>query len=358
MDNESIKKNSRSERIFYSLGSVALVIFGLIYFENIIKPFVVAVLLWFMIDQLKEALGKIQIKGKSLPAGIRSMLAFLFVVIISYLATDILISNLEEMAVLMPEAMSNLNKYMQEASSFLRDPKYAGYLQKSFNSIDFPAIAGAILNSFSGIFTNLVVILVYVIFFLMEDTNRRNKIQKLFPDKGRKYNKIKHSLIKIADAVRAYIWQKTLISLITAALSFLILKVMGIDYAFMWSFLVFALNFIPYIGPLFSSLFPAIFAFLMSGDMTQFIYVFLAMEIVQIILGNFVEPKMLSKGTNLGPVWVLVALAFWGMIWGIAGMILAVPVTAVMVIVLSQIASTRHIATVLSEKGEIMELEE
>lgn len=358
MDKENIKINSRSERIFYSLGSIALVILGLIYFESLIKPFVVAILLWFMIDQLKEALGKVQIKGKSLPAWLRSILAFMIIMIISYLASELLISNLEEMAVLMPEAMSNLNRYMQEASGLLRDPKYAAYLQKSLNSIDFTAVAGSILNSFSAIFANLIIILVYVIFFLMEDKNRRNKIQKLFPDKGRKYNKINRSLTNVGGAVRAYIWQKTMISLITALLSFVILKIMGIDYAFLWSFLVFVFNFIPYIGPLFSSLFPAVFAFLMSGDIMQLIYVFLAMEVVQIILGNFIEPKMLSKGTNLGPIWVLVALAFWGMIWGIVGMILAVPITAVLVILLSQNPATRSIAIILSEKGEIMDLEE
>jgi predicted PurR-regulated permease PerM len=66
---------------------------------------------------------------------------------------------------------------------------------------------------------------------------------------------------------------------------------------------------------------------------------------------------MMGKGTNLGPVTVIVALAFWGMIWGMVGMILAVPVTAVFVIILSQIPSTRYLAIILSEKGDIPEIE-
>ncbi len=133
---------------------------------------------------------------------------------------------------------------------------------------------------------------------------------------------------------------------------------MGVEYAFLWSFLIFIFNFIPYVGPLFSSLFPAIFAVLTTSDLMQFVYVFAAMEGVQIILGNFVEPKMMGKGTNLGPVIVIVALAFWGMIWGIVGMVLAVPVTAVLVIILSQIRSTRFMAILLSEKGEITGMED
>jgi predicted PurR-regulated permease PerM len=66
---------------------------------------------------------------------------------------------------------------------------------------------------------------------------------------------------------------------------------------------------------------------------------------------------MMGKGTNLGPVTVIIALAFWGMIWGLVGMMLAVPITAVFVIILSQIPSTRFMAIILSEKGDIPEIE-
>ncbi len=358
MEIESVNRRPRSERTFYTLGSISLVILGLIYFEDLIKPFVVAILLWFMIHQLKEVLGKIKMNGKSMPAGLRSALAFFIMLVLGYLVTNILIKNLGELTIVMPEVMANLDSYMQEVSTFLRNPEYANYLSKMINEIDFPGIVGSIVNSFSGVLATLTVILVYVIFFLLEDTNRRQKIEKLFPEKGKKYDKINRSLKNVGHAVSGYIWQKTLISLITAIISFLVLKILRIDFAFLWSFLIFAFNFVPYIGPLFSSLFPAIFAVLISGELAQFFYVFAAMEAIQIILGNFVEPKMLSKGTNLGPIWVLVALAFWGMIWGIVGMILAVPLTAVMVIVFSEIPSTRNIAIVMSEKGIITELED
>ena len=97
---------------------------------------------------------------------------------------------------------------------------------------------------------------------------------------------------------------------------------------------------------------------LTTGSFMQFVYVFAAMEGIQIIIGSFVQPIVMGKGTNISPVTVLVALAFWGMLWGIVGMILAVPVTSVIVIVCSQIPSTRYIAVILSEKGEIAEIEE
>lgn len=285
-------------------------------------------------------------------------MAFLIILMLSYLVGELLISNLESIAASMPAYLANLNKYIDEASALLNDPKYADYLQKWIDGLDFAGMAGLMVDSFSGTLANIAIVLVYVIFFLMEDTARKLKLESLFPEKGKNYNKFMNNLNDISHAISAYIWQKTIISLITGLISFVILLIMGVEYAFLWSFLIFIFNFIPYVGPLISSLFPAIFAVLTSSELVQFIYVFTAMEGVQIVLGNFVEPKMMGKGTNIGPVIVIVALAFWGMIWGMVGMILAVPVTAVLVIILSQIPSTRYMAILLSEKGEITNMEE
>ena len=180
----------------------------------------------------------------------------------------------------------------------------------------------------------------------------------LFPVKEKEYKIFMNNLQTISDSIRSYIWSMTGISLVTGIVSYVILLIMNVEFAFLWSFLIFILNFIPYIGPLISSLLPAIFAVLKSTDPWQFVYVFAAMEGVQIIIGNFIQPLVMGKGTNLGPITVIVALAFWGLIWGIVGMILAVPVVAVLVIILSQIPSTRYLAILLSEKGNIPDIQD
>jgi predicted PurR-regulated permease PerM len=167
-----------------------------------------------------------------------------------------------------------------------------------------------------------------------------------------------NNLGSVTDSIRSYLSSKTLISIVTGGISYVILLIMGVDFAFLWGFLVFLLNFIPYIGPLISSLIPAVFAVLAKGDLWQFLWVFAAMEGVQIVLGNFVEPLIMGKGTNLSPITVIISLAFWGMIWGLVGMILAVPITAVMVIIMGQSPSARYLAILMSEKGELTGNEE
>jgi predicted PurR-regulated permease PerM len=77
------------------------------------------------------------------------------------------------------------------------------------------------------------------------------------------------------------------------------------------------------------------------------------MEGIQVVLGSFVEPSFMGKSLNLSPLAVLVALSFWGSIWGVVGMILSVPITSVMVIIMSQVPSSRYLAIILSEKGDL-----
>jgi len=357
MENETLIPKASTSSVFYSFASIALVIAGLLFFEGIFKPFVVAVLIWFIINKIKLSIEAIKIKGKSCPPFLSSTLALLIVILISLLISELLIRNLEAIAASMPLYVANLKESFGEASALLNDPKYADYMHKWMDGVDFAGIAKTFMGSISGLLGNFVVVIVYVIFFILENSTQKIKIEKLFPKKGKAYKKYMNNMAQISGSIQSFLWQKTLISLMTGGVSYVFLLLMGVEHAILWSFLIFIFNFIPYVGPLFSSLFPAIFAFLVTGDFMKFVYVFAAMEIVQIILGNFIEPKIMGKGTNLGPVTVIVALAFWGMIWGIVGMILAVPIMAVMVIALSQIPSTRYLAILLSEKGNIPEIE-
>jgi predicted PurR-regulated permease PerM len=358
MEKETIIPKFKESSVFYILASTAIVVTGLIYFDGIFKPLVVAFLVWFIVDQLKESIGKITIKGKSLPPMVCSILAFIIIFLLIVTGGELLMNNLEGIAASMPVYIENLNESFADVSTFVNDPLYADYIEKGIGSLNLAGMASSVLNSLSGILANAAIMIVYVVFFIIEDTTQKLKLEKLYPAKGKKYIQFLNTTKNISAAVRSYIWSKTLISLITAGVSYVILLIMGIEYAFLWSSLIFILNFIPYVGPLISSLLPAIFAVLTTGELIQFLYVFVAMEVVQIVLGNFIEPVIMGKGTNLGPISVVVALAFWGMIWGMVGMVLAIPVTAVFVIILSQIPSARYVAILVSEKGNIPAIEE
>jgi len=358
MEKESLLPQMRTSSIFYTLAALTLGIIGLIYFGSIFTPLVIAFLIWFIINQIKVSLGKIRIWGRSIPAALTSILAFALIFIVMYLIAELLILNIEGIVASMPEHIANLNTSFDKVTAIINNPSYTEYLQKWINNLNLSGMATSLISSLSGFVANSAVVLVYVIFFLMEDAAYHVKMDKLFPVKKHDYTKFMHNLRSISQSIRYYIFSMTAISLVTGAISYVILLIMGVEYAFLWSFLIFILNFIPYIGPLISSIFPAIFIVITSGELIQFVYVFAAMEGVQIIIGNFIQPMIMGKGTNLSPIVVILSLAFWGMLWGIVGMILAVPIMAVIVIICSQIPGTRYLAIMFSEKGNIPEMEE
>ena len=162
-----------------------------------------------------------------------------------------------------------------------------------------------------------------------------------------------HVVSHVSTAVNKYFTVKTEMSLLTAVLSYVTMLLLGVDFPLLWAFIIFILNYIPYVGSLVASLLPAIFAVFQYGAFWPFIYVLAAVEAIQILVGNYVEPRVMGKSLNLSPLVVIIALSFWGTIWGVLGMILSVPIVSVIVIICAQFPSTSSIAIMLSENGNI-----
>jgi AI-2 transport protein TqsA len=117
--------------------------------------------------------------------------------------------------------------------------------------------------------------------------------------------------------------------------------------------LAFLLNFIPNVGPIVASLLPIPLILLdPSGNIVWMVAVIAATATIQLISGNVVEPKLMGNSSDLHPVTILLALMFWGMMWGIIGMFLATPITAAIKIVLERFELTRPIASVMAGRFE------
>jgi predicted PurR-regulated permease PerM len=124
----------------------------------------------------------------------------------------------------------------------------------------------------------------------------------------------------------------------------------GIHFAVLWGVLAFALNFIPNIGSLISVVPPVAITLFQTGSVTKTLVVAGILITIQMVVGNVVEPKVMGRGLNLSPLVVLLSLLFWGWMWGIAGMLLSVPLTAAIKIGMEQLDSTRPIARLMADK--------
>ena len=168
-----------------------------------------------------------------------------------------------------------------------------------------------------------------------------------------KQNRTVALLERINTRVGEYLSVKTLVNVILAGLSFLIMLALGIEFALFWAILIGLLNYIPYIGSMIGVFFPVLLSLAQFGSLYMGAGVLVALSIAQLFVAGFLEPRMMSRAFNLSPFVVLLALAFWGALWGVSGAVLAVPLTATLVIVLAEIEATRPIAIMLSGSGKV-----
>jgi predicted PurR-regulated permease PerM len=145
---------------------------------------------------------------------------------------------------------------------------------------------------------------------------------------------------------------QTVTGLIIAAASWTVMAAVGLDNAVFWAFLIFIASYIPVIGGLIGILAPPLFALVQFETYWQALTLLIVLQVIQFIVGNVILPRMQGRSLNVDPVVVLLALAFWGAVWGVAGMFLSTPLTVMMMVILAQFPGTRWVAVLLSADGQ------
>ena len=339
--------NKIASGIFITIAVIALLIVG----QDFILPLIIAVLVWFLIKEIRKLLFKIPVIGASIPKWILSLVATLILFVISGVMIGLVIENIENLS-------QNMELYQQNGAiinSQLEaqyDVNFSELLSTYIGDFDFTNILKNLFKSVTDLFSNTFIIGFYVLFLFIEENVFRQKLTSLYPE-SEKFSDVSKTLEKINVAISKYISLKTLVSLITGVGSFIALLIIGVDTPLFWAFLIFILSFIPVIGALVAVIFPATIALFQFGDLTHFFIVLGVIGTIQLIIGNIVEPKIMGNSLNVSSLVVILSLSFWGMVWGITGMVLSVPITVIMVILFSQFPTTKSIAIMLSEKGQI-----
>ena len=220
------------------------------------------------------------------------------------------------------------------------------------SNIDITSQLSGFIGSAGSVLVNIVLVSIYVGFLIAERGYIPRKIAALIPD-GMNAQEFSAIVSSVGHSVRRYMGVKTIVSVGTATASYIVLKWIGLDFAETWALLIFMLNYIPNIGSILAVVFPALLALIQFDTLLPFLVIAVGLTGVHFTIGNVIEPQLMGSSLNLSSFVVIMSLTFWGLVWGLAGMFLAVPITVMIMIVCAHVPSMRWVAILLSRDGDV-----
>lgn len=205
-------------------------------------------------------------------------------------------------------------------------------------------IAGR-LNSFAG-FATLLFIFVMLGLLEVEDFNRRLRSPAIQPfgEKTLLANR------EIARKLRRFMMVRSVASVLTGFVVWSFAAIAGLELAAAWGAIAFALNYIPFLGPLIATVFPTLFAIAQFESWQMAVVVFICLNLIQFVIGSYLEPLLTGASLAISPFAVIFAVFFWAFVWGLAGAFIGVPILIVLIVYCAQVPSLSWIAILLSKE--------
>ncbi len=327
------------------LASLVIVLAGVKIASDIIVPFLLALFITIIFKPFANAMRK-----RGVPSWLALTIILIFILVFIGLLITMITVSVQNFSARLPFynqkllverdnllALSqklHINIERDELNSLFDPGKIMGYV----------AIA---LRSFSDLLSNGLLILITIIFIFIESSVFNRKLLFILNDE----RKLRY-FQEIDDQLNHYMMIKTFTSAATGIILWGALALIGVDYAMLWGFIAFMLNYIPSIGSLIAAIPPIILTLVQFG-LGHAIGVTILFAAVNFLIGSAIEPRIMGKGLNLSILIIFISLVFWGWLLGPVGMFLALPITLVMKIVLHSQPETRWISVLLGSGYDI-----
>jgi len=332
MNQKNIENNKFITGSLLILALVAIA-FSLNFTKPIMIPFVLALLIRILIDPIID----FQIENlhiHRIVAVIVSiiLIVFLFMIIVPFIIGSVVtfLQSADDynnkVLLLIDYLISKLQEYDIDVDREI--------IRNTLSTLPFLDWASKILSNSANFISKFFLVVIMTLFLLLGKKSKETSVE---------WN-------EIISQVKKYIFTKFITSSATGILAGLIYWALGIELAFIFGSLTFILNFIPYFGSAIAILIPIPIAFLQFEDPTYLILIILLPTIVHIIIGNILEPKIFGETFGLHPITIILSLIFWGMIWGIIGVLLAAPLTAIIKITFEKFETTKPLSLFLEGK--------
>ncbi len=326
--------------------------FYLLYLgQTLLLPLVIAGAVAYLINILAHTICMLRIGGISLPRPLAMLFAIAVILASLSLVVQLITVNIASVINVAPLYQQNLETLIYKGYA-LFGVEEAPNLKDIFAQLDFRSYLQNLGGTVRSLVSSTGIIIIYLIFLLLEQRTFSAKMRALVTHPDR-LEDMTGLIDKIRSDIRSYIGIKVLTSAATGILSYVVLTLVGVDFASFWAVLIFFLNFIPTIGSIIATAFPSVLALVQFDTLGPFVITASVLTALQFCIGSLLEPRLMGNRLNLSPIVILLSLGLWGSIWGIPGMFLCVPITVIMVIIFSYFPETRPAAVLLSGTGEL-----
>jgi predicted PurR-regulated permease PerM len=336
-----------NKTLLVMVGIVAAAVVGLVLkaAQSVLFPLFLALFIYFILVPVQDALMKIKISRN-----VSLVLIILFTFIALYLMALLFYTSGKSFAGDLPDYGNKMKDMIDNLKNSIEFPGGKIDPLAWADNLDVAKVGTFVLNSLGTFFSflsTIFLVLIFLIFMLAGRGKLNEKIHR-FSDPRRSAQIVK-VVENIDRQVQKYLALKTVISLGSGLLAMVVIMAFGVRYAVLWGFITFILNYIPNIGSFIAKILPFGFALLQLGRFWPAAWMLIILLVTDAVTGMIIEPRLMGKGLGLSPLAILISLFFWGWLWGIPGMILAVPIMVVMKIVAANFPGMRWLEALLSK---------
>ncbi len=333
-------ENHSTSRILITFAAFIVIVAGMKAAATIVVPFLLALFLAIICSSPVSWM-----HGKGVPAWLAILVVIVAILAVSSFVTGFLGASIGDFIRSYPRytidierRFSGIYAWLEGRGIDMKNLDLLGRIEPG-KVMGYTAI---LLNSLKDALANGFLVIITVVFILLEASSFPKKLREILDNPDRTLPHFE----KLANEIRRYLAFKTWICLATGALATVFLLATGVDYPFLWGALAFLLNYIPTIGSFIAAIPPVMLAFVQYGY-TRGIIVAVGYIVLNLVIGNFIEPRVMGKGLGLSTLVVFLSLIFWGWVFGPVGMILSVPLTMMMKIALETREDTMWMAVLL-----------
>ena len=345
----SLVERYRLQTWFLGIIAFSMILFFLVQARFILISLVIAIILFSLTADAITAFSRLRIGSWKVTNWLASMAAFTLIDVVLLTLSGIVIAQINTVVTTTAAYTDQAITAIARLAAWI-SPEAQATVEASIRSIEVSGYVSTLAGQASNLLSATTLVILFVGFMFAERLWFATKLENLLHDRARaqRVGRIIHSIVR---RMNHYLLVKTGVSLATGVSVYVMMLFFGLEFAAPMAILTFVLNYLPSVGSIIATLLVSLVGYMQVTDPSFALLIFVIVGMIQFMLGSVIDPMLMGRALRLSSFGIIVSLSFWGAVWGIAGMFLAVPIMVAIMIVCSHIPSARPVAVLLSREG-------